>query len=117
MVYKDARQTSTYNKAYYDAHKGDRAWRQKRSEQACKVAARKQWQKRVAEWERVVVLMKVLSARGRSTREIAEELAIEKKVIKAQKNKWIDFSPRPSKSLSSPLSSSSTLPARTQEGE
>lgn len=115
MVRKNPEENTAYNKAYYDAHKHDKAWRTARSAYSAKFAAKKQYDKRVAEWEQVLLTVYGLQSLGQTDRQIAEHLAKDKKITRAKKNKWIDFSPLSDKSLSSPLPSA--RPARTQEGE
>lgn len=100
---------TAYNKAYYDAHKDDKEWMRERSDKAAKANARRQYDKRVAEWTVITCSVVDELLRGKTKEQVAEDLAKKLKASRAKKNKWMDFSS--SKSLSSSLPSARTQPA------
>lgn len=107
---------STYNRAYYERLKQDPERLRQRAVQKAQCAARRQYNKRVEEWEVAIAIIKGLHILGMSDRNIAETMARGKKITRPKKNKWIDFSPLSEKSLSS-SSLPSARPAHTQEPE
>lgn len=121
MARNSKEKDSTYNKAYYDKLMCDPERRAERTRKSVARKVRKNYEERVKRWEQELAIIRGLKALGATDHEIAEELAKDYTLKKTTKSKWMDFSPRPSKSLSSsPLPSARparTQPARTQEGE
>lgn len=113
---------SKYNKAYYERLMADPKRRAERTKKSVARKVQKNYEERVKKWEQVLAVMRGMQALGATDHEIAESYAEDYILKKTTKSKWIDFSPLPSKSLSSSLSSPAarparTQPARTQEGE
>lgn len=121
MARNSKEKDSTYNKAYYERLKADPERRAERTRKSVARKVRKNYEERVKRWEQELAIIRGLQALGATDHEIAEELAKGYTLKKTTKSKWMDFSPHPSKSLSSPLPSAArparTHPARTQEGE
>lgn len=115
MARKNKEADSAYNKAYYERLKADPKRRAERTKKSVARKVQKNYEERVKRWEHVLLIIRGMQALGATDHEIAESYAKDYILKKTTKSKWIDFSPLPSKSLSSSLSSSSAArPARTQ---
>lgn len=110
------KELSTYNKAYYERLKEDPERYADRNRKSVVRTVQKNYEGRVKKWEQVLSSVHEMQASNKTDHEIAKKLAVEFTLRRTQKSKWIDFSPLPSKSLSSSLSSSfaAARPARTQ---
>lgn len=104
---------STYNKAYYEKLMADPERRAERTRKSVARKVQKNYEERVEKWEQVLSVIRGLQALGATDHEIAKSYAEDYILKKTTKSKWIDFPPRPSKSLSS-SSSPSPRPASTQ---
>lgn len=118
MARKNKEADSAYNKAYYERLKADPKRKAERTKKSVARKVQKNYEERVKKWEEILLVIRSMQAQGATDHEIAESYAKDYILKKTTKSKWIDFSPLPSKSLSSSLSpSSAARPARTQKNK
>lgn len=116
MARNSKEKDSTYNKAYYDKMKADPERLAERTRKSVIRRVQKNYEERLNRWKQILQDIENSRRSGMTDHQIAESYAKNYILKKTTKSKWIDFSPLKEKSLSSPSSSATARPDRTQGG-